>query len=135
VENEVLQAAADVIASGRAQLLAFTVGDETAWEAHLPCGGSIQVLVQPVSESGFAPALFDALAAARAEGRALAVTTDLAGGTSRVGAEPGEGAFVNLYRPARTLLIVGAVQIAQALAAYAGPLDTQVVVIDPASGS
>jgi xanthine dehydrogenase accessory factor len=61
----------------------------------------------------------------------LPVTTDLRSGVSRVGSEPGEGAFVNVYRPARTLLIVGAVQIAQALASFARPLDAHVVVIDP----
>ncbi|HEX8445640.1 MAG TPA: XdhC family protein [Sphingomonas sp.] len=131
VENEVLQAAADAIASGRSRLLDFTIGDETAWEAHLPCGGSISVLVQPVSAEGYAPAIFDALAAARAAGRSLTVTTDIAGGESRIAAEPGDGRFVNRYRPARTLLIVGAVQIAQALVQFAAPLDTRTIVIDP----
>ena len=131
VENEILFAAADVIADGEAKLLNFTVNDEAAWEAHLPCGGAISVLVQPVAERGFDPALFDAIADARAHGRALAVTTDLASGASMAADAPRDGAFVNRYRPARRLLIVGAVQIAQALAGFAAPLDAATVVIDP----
>ena len=131
VENEVLQAAAEAIANGRGRLMDFTIGDETAWEAHLPCGGSISVLVQPVSAAGYAPEIFDALAEARAAGRGLIVTTDIDSGHSRIADAPGDGRFVNRYRPARTLLIVGAVQIAQALVQFAGPLDTRTILIDP----
>ena len=131
VENEVLQAASEAIASGRSRLMDFTIGDETAWEAHLPCGGSISVLVQPVSADGYAPGIFDALAEARAAGRALTVTTEIASGVSAIADDAGDGRFVNRYRPARTLLIVGAVQIAQALVQFAAPLDTRAVLIDP----
>ena len=131
VENEVLQAAGDAIATGRGRLMDFTIGDETAWEAHLPCGGAISVLVQPVSPDGYDPAIFDALADARRAGQSLTVTTDIDSGHSRIAADPGDGRFVNRYRPARTLLIVGAVQIAQALVQFAAPLDTRAVLIDP----
>ena len=131
VENEVLQAASEAIASGRSRLMDFTIGDETAWEAHLPCGGSISVLVQPVSADGYAPGIFDALAEARAAGRALTVTTEIASGVSAIADDAGDGRFVNRYRPARTLLIVGAVQIAQALVQFAAPLDTRAILIDP----
>ncbi|WP_076069361.1 XdhC family protein [Sphingomonas montana] len=131
VENEVLQVASEAIVDGRSRLLDYTIGDETAWEAHLPCGGAISVLVQPVSPDGYRPEIFDALAEARAAGRSLSVTTDIESGQSRIAAEPGDGQFVNRYRPARTLLIVGAVQIAQALVEFASPLDTRAVLIDP----
>jgi len=131
VENEVLHAAGEAIVSGRSRLMDFTIGDETAWEAHLPCGGSIQVLVQPVSPDGYDRDIFDALAEARQAGRSLTVTTDIATGHSIIATDPGDGRFVNRYRPARTLLIVGAVQIAQALVQFAAPLDTRAVLIDP----
>lgn len=131
VENEILQAAADAIANGKSRLLDFTISDDAAWEAHLPCGGAISVLVQPVAEGAFPRSLFAALAEARASARALAITTDLASGQSKIGDDPREGAFVNRYRPPRRLIIVGAVQIAQALAAYAGPLDARTIIIDP----
>jgi xanthine dehydrogenase accessory factor len=106
-------------------LKSYGVADAAAWEAGLPCGGQIEVLVQPVSEKGFAPMLFEAIDAARAEGRSFEVATDLAAGTS------GAGDFVNRYDPPRRLLIVGAVQIAQALAGLARELGISTVVIDP----
>ena len=48
VEGAVAQVAADVLQSGRPQLLRFGVVDETAWEVGLACGGEIEVFVQPL---------------------------------------------------------------------------------------
>lgn len=125
VENDILATAADVIAGAPATLKSYGVGDSAAWEVGLPCGGTIEVLVQPVSEAGFPPVLFEAIDAARAEGRPFDVATDLATGRS------GSGDFVNRYDPPRRLLIVGAVQIAQALAGLARELGISCTVIDP----
>lgn len=125
VESDILAIAAEVIAGAPAVLKSYGVGDSAAWEAGLPCGGTIEVLVQPVSEAGFPPALFDAIAAARAQGKPFEVATDLANGRS------GGGDFVNRYDPPRRLLIVGAVQIAQALAGLARELGISCTVIDP----
>ena len=125
VETDILTTAAEVIAGAPAVLKSYGVADTAAWEVGLPCGGQIEVLVQPVSDAGFAPALFDAIDAARAEGKAFDVATDLAAGRS------GAGDFVNRYDPPRRLLIVGAVQIAQALAGLARELGISCTVIDP----
>ncbi|NML06891.1 XdhC family protein [Sphingomonas sp. G-3-2-10] len=126
VESDILATAADVIAGAPAAVRSYGVEDAAAWEVGLPCGGRIEVLVQPVSEAGFAPGLFDAIDTARAEGRSLDIATDL--GTGRSGAG---GDFVNRYDPPRRLLIVGAVQIAQALAGLAREMGIATVVIDP----
>lgn len=131
VEGDVLALAADVIASGRAERRRYGVSDASAWEVGLPCGGAIEVMVQPVSPAGFPAALLDAIVAARAEGRALSVATDLEAGTSALAHAPDPPAFVNRYAPPRRLLIVGAVQIAQRLASIAGSLNIRPVVIDP----
>lgn len=131
VEGDVLALAAEVIASGRTERRQYGVSDGSAWEVGLPCGGTIEVLVQPVSDAGFAPELFDAIEEAQANGWALAVETDLATGVSRIGQDESGGLFVNRYLPPRRLLIVGAVQIAQALAAIVVPLGIAPVVIDP----
>ena len=130
VESDIMAAAADVIAGAPFQLKRYGVADAAAWEVGLPCGGEIEVLVQPVSAEGFDPELFDRIAEARSAGQALSVTTDLASGQSSL--RPLEGAaFVNRYDPPRRLLIVGAVQIAQALAGLARELGIATVVIDP----
>ena len=130
VEGDLLASAAQVIAGGPFQLKRYGVADAAAWEAGLPCGGEIAVLVQPVGAGGFDPALFDAVAAARARGEALTVWTDLDSGVSGV-ERPAGDAFANRYEPPRRLLIVGAVQIAQALAGIARPLGIATTVIDP----
>jgi xanthine/CO dehydrogenase XdhC/CoxF family maturation factor len=48
VEGDVIAAAADVIESGKPQMLEFGVADETAWRAGLSCGGNIRVYVEKV---------------------------------------------------------------------------------------
>jgi len=131
VESDILATAADVIAGAPFQVRNYGVADAAAWEVGLPCGGEIAVMVQPVSAEGFDPELFDRIAEARDQGDALTVTTDLATGRSDARpAETGE-VFVNRYDPPRRLLIVGAVQIAQALAGLARELGIATVVIDP----
>jgi xanthine dehydrogenase accessory factor len=101
--------------------------------------------------------LLTALNAARAERRAVLVVTDLASGRQRlvaaeeVAADPladgladrlrlgrsgpvGQGdetVFVDVHVPAVRLVVVGAVHVAQALAAMAGVADLDVTVVDP----
>ena len=130
VENDILTTAADVIAGAPFSVKTYGVADAAAWEVGLPCGGEISVMVQPVSADGFDPELFDRIAEARAAGGPLSVSTDLDTGQSSL--RPLDGAaFVNRYDPPRRLLIVGAVQIAQALAGLARELGIATTVIDP----
>jgi xanthine dehydrogenase accessory factor len=128
VEGEVLANAAEVIAGGDTRRLRYGVADAAAWEVGLPCGGEIEVMVQAVGERGFPRALFDRIAADRADGRTMCLATDEATGLTTEGEE---GGFVNTYHPPRRMLIVGAVQIAQSLAMLARELDFSVTVIDP----
>ncbi|MGK6321815.1 XdhC family protein [Sphingomonas sp. DT-51] len=131
VEGDILDTAAQVIAGAPFQLKRYGVADDSAWEVGLPCGGEISVMVQPVSAEGFDPELFDRIAEARGDGRSLIVTTDLVTGHSDLRPlETGE-VFANRYDPPRRLLIVGAVQIAQSLAALTQALGIETVVIDP----
>ena len=131
VEADIMAAAADVIAGAPFQIKRYGVADAAAWEVGLPCGGEIAVMVQPVSAAGFDPELFDRIDAARDTGEALTVVTDLKTGHSDARpVETGE-VFLNRYDPARRLLIIGAVQIAQSLAQLARTLGIDTVVIDP----
>lgn len=131
VENDIMQAAAEVIAGAPFQLKQYGVADDAAWEVGLPCGGQIEVMVQPVSPTGFDPELFDRIAEARGVGKATTIFTDLDSGVSSLRAEEAARVFANRYDPPRRLLIIGAVQIAQALAPLATTLGIEVVVIDP----
>ncbi|WP_230635426.1 XdhC family protein [Sphingomonas sp. Leaf4] len=128
VESDILATAAEVIAGAPFVVKRYGVADAAAWDVGLPCGGEIEVMVQPVSPHGFDPALFEAVEAARADGRAIDLSTDLSSGVTTQGAA---GAFVNRYDPPRRLLIVGAVQIAQTLCGLARELGIATTLIDP----
>jgi xanthine dehydrogenase accessory factor len=131
VEGDVLQFAAKVIAGAPVQICDYGIADGVAWEAGLPCGGEIEILVQPVSALGFSPYLFDVIREMRDAGRTLLIGTDFETGVSRIVDSPGDEAFVNLYAPPKRLLIIGAVEIARSLARIAGQLGIAVTVIDP----
>ncbi|MGY2735858.1 XdhC family protein [Sphingomonas sp. UYP23] len=131
VEGDVLALAAEVLASGKPERRQYGVADGSAWEVGLPCGGTIEVLVQPVSDAGFPPALFDAIEHAQGCGRGVTVYTDLATGRSSLAPVAGDSVFANTYAAPRQVLIIGAVQIAQALAQIAETLGVNATVIDP----
>jgi xanthine dehydrogenase accessory factor len=73
--------------------------------------------------------LFEAIASAHAAGEPITLSTDVATGITVAGEVAGQ--FVNVYAPARRLLIVGAVQIAQSLAEIAGTVGFDVIINDP----
>jgi xanthine dehydrogenase accessory factor len=131
VEGDILDTAARIIAGEPFEVKTYGVADDSAWQVGLPCGGEISVMVQPVSAAGFDPELFDRVNEARADGRSLTVHTDLATGHSDLRPLETGTVFANRYDPPRRLLIVGAVQIAQSLAALAQTLGIDTVVIDP----
>jgi xanthine dehydrogenase accessory factor len=128
VESDVLQTAADVIAGAPFAIRRYGLAGEAVWEAGLPCGGDIVVLVQPVIALGFAPALFADIAAAQSAGHTLTIATGLETGIS---AKAETGDFVNAYLPPRRLIIVGAVEIAVSLAAVAQAAGIAVTLVDP----
>jgi len=131
VEGDVLHCAEQVIAGAPAMLRRYGVSNDAAWEVGLPCGGDIQVLVQPVSEGGFPPSLFAAIDAARAAGETLLVGTDLESGVSSMVGSADATGFVNAYLPPRRLIIVGAVEIAAPLSTIAASMGFAVTLVDP----
>lgn len=131
VEGDVLERAQMVLAGAPSVLRRYGVADDAAWEVGLPCGGDIQVLVQPVSADGFPAHLFADIMEARSAGAALSVVTDLETGRSTLLENESNAGFVNVYHPPRRLLIVGAVEIAAALAAIATSQGVDVTLCDP----
>ena len=131
VEGDVLERAHMVLAGAPPVLRRYGVADDAAWDVGLPCGGDIQVLVQPVSADGFPAHLFGDIIKARSAGAALSVVTDLESGRSVLLDDAAGAGFVNIYHPPRRLLIVGAVEIASALAAIATSQGVDVTLCDP----
>jgi xanthine dehydrogenase accessory factor len=133
VEGDVLEIASEVIADNRFAVRRYGVADGAAWEVGLPCGGDIVVLVQNVSPEHFSDDLFSAIVDARVAGHELMIGTDLKTGASRIVDSEACGLFVNCYLPPRRLIIVGAVEIASALAAIAYSMGIDVTLVDPRS--
>jgi xanthine dehydrogenase accessory factor len=155
VEAAVVVAISEAIRSRASRLMTFHVTHERAWEVGLACGGSIEVLVEPMVRP-------DVLEAARGPGGVVVPT--VIGGTALMGA-PGPLLVESLKSPSRealaalasgvvtvpsdsgdvrvflevfpkqpTLLIIGAVHVAEMLVRLARPLGYRTVVADGRSG-
>lgn len=157
IESEVVMAAAEAIAANASRVLDFGIDNDDAWSAGLTCGGSLQVLVQPVADDAacLSPAIIERCAEALTRREPLGLMTNLVSmrprlvewadaetlpdefrnrlTSGRAGLESREQAdwFIQPLRPAPTLAIVGAVHVAQPLARIAVIAGLDVVVIDP----
>ena len=148
VEGAVVAEALEALEDGRCRILDFGVSDDQAFEVGLACGGRIRVMVEPVGRGkGWNPELLEALVAARAERRAVAVAIDTANWTREIigyEADPARfdgdrsgfdeanpARFVAIHNPPLRLAIVGAAHIAQPLFMMAGVAGYAVTVIDP----
>jgi xanthine dehydrogenase accessory factor len=155
VEAAVVEAIGDAIRSGTFRLLTFHVTHERAWEVGLACGGSIEVLVEPTVRP-------DVLAAARGPGGVVVPTVlegaaptgapdpvlletlaspsreALASLASRVVTVPADAGdvrvFLEVFPRQPTLLLIGAVHVAEMLVRLARPLGYRTVVADGRSG-
>ena len=151
VEGAVVEAIGVAIRTGAPRLIRFTVTHERAWEVGLACGGSIEVFVEPVVRP-------DLLEAARGPGGVVVSTViggpvalgrpdeviaeaigpaarealaSLSCRTVMVPAPAGEvTVFLEVFPKPPTLLIVGAVHIAEALTRLAKPLGYRVIIAD-----
>jgi xanthine dehydrogenase accessory factor len=140
VEAAVVAESLEVINSGEAKMVHFGVSDETAWQVGLACGGRIEVFVQPIVWDQLSPILEQIQAG---EDVWYRISLSSSGGIERL-LSPAQidtarmieevdrrTVFLDHIQPARQLLIVGGVNLAQPLADLARKLDFSVVVIDP----
>jgi xanthine dehydrogenase accessory factor len=134
VESDVVLAAQEVIAGGPPRLLTYGITDEMAFGIGLPCGGEIDVFVEPagaqepesdvvltvVDGEGVGEKLQDEelVRAARRRGRSHLI--DL--GERKV--------FADVHAPPTRLLVYGAVDTADALCAAAQQLGWHTIVAD-----
>jgi len=109
----------------------------TADEAHrfgLPCGGTIQLAIEPLSAESQIAELIERLG----KGELVARRVDLQSGAVTLGsAKPGmslqvsESALTSIHGPRWRLLIIGAGQLSRFLAQIAVGMDYSVTVCDP----
>jgi xanthine dehydrogenase accessory factor len=113
VENEVYGEAREVLEGAPARLRTFGISDDAALQVGLPCGGEIDVFVAAAQDDLLRRAIEEVEA-----GRIVTV------------APAGEGLEL-VSRPAPRLLVVGAVDTAEALCRAASALGWHTIVADP----
>jgi xanthine dehydrogenase accessory factor len=82
VEGAVVEAALEAISSGQTRVLDFGISDDQAWDVGLACGGTIELLVEPLDAAGvrfWLEAVRPALEAERPWALALALAGPHAG--------------------------------------------------------
>ena len=151
VENAVIELAQTVIADGRQRSARFGISDGVL-STGLLCGGEIEILVEPFHRRE----ILERILAARREGRMLVRALDVESGeeklldperdTSPLGVTAAEAArndtsrrvtvdgrnwFLSVYNTPWEIVVIGAVHIAQPLAALAQSAGYRVRVIDP----
>lgn len=154
VEGAVIAEAQASLHDGKARTLRFGVSNEDAWAVGLACGGTIEILVAPVTQQR---ETYSALERAREQHRAAVLASDLSSAESRLlfpgqasadaladaavkaarrdestGVEAdGKSWFLTVFNPPLDLAIIGAVHIAQPLARMAALADYAVRIVDP----
>jgi xanthine dehydrogenase accessory factor len=139
VDARVVEEGERLLRENRAQRVTVTVDDVEAIELGLNCGAEFDLLIEPVRLDGPDPAVaaYEEATRISRSGRAAFVVTTQEGNDA-----PGRlvlpdacdvvtaGGFVERIAPADTLVLVGASDVAAALARFATALGMRVVVVD-----
>jgi xanthine dehydrogenase accessory factor len=122
------------LADAKPEVVVYGVTKEQAARFGLPCGGQLQIVLEPVSDLGTMPVLLSRVA----NGELIARTLDLETGVvslapaSRADTLRFDGRLLtSIHGPRWRLLIIGAGQLSRYLAQMAMALDYSVVVCDP----
>ena len=119
---------------GHAEIVRYGVGAEEAKRFGLPCGGTMELVLEPVTVRSRIPELLTLLAAGKRVRRELDLATaevhlsEPDGGDALVLSET---RLVSEHGPRWRLLLIGAGQLTQYLARMAQALDYAVVICDP----
>jgi xanthine dehydrogenase accessory factor len=132
VEADVAERAKAILAGGEPEVVSYGIADDEAWSVGLPCGGEIDVFVEPFAG---APPI--------ERGTSYVVVAGDGRGERWHGEQPertelreeeGRTVFVEAVLPPPRLVLVGAGDIAEAICAHARPLGWHTVVVDPRAG-
>lgn len=123
-----------IATDARPEALKYGVTAEEAHRFGLPCGGTIQLVLEPLTRASGIAALYSEVEA----GRLVVRTLDLA--TGRATLSPAQAAdglafdgerLVTIHGPRYRMLVIGAGQLSRYLCQIAAGLDYQVTVCDP----
>ncbi|MBL8449852.1 MAG: XdhC family protein [Dechloromonas sp.] len=133
-DDLIARMAAGEFAGETPQVVRYGVTAEEARRFGLPCGGTVELVIEPAPDA----AELEALATRITAGQLALRTVDLANGTTTVGTGSRGDAMawdgqrlVTVHGPAWRLLLIGAGQISRFLAPMAQALGYQVLICDP----
>lgn len=133
VENEVVLAAQEVLAGGAPRLLTYGITDDMALGVGLPCGGEIDVFVEPLGETVASGVVLTVIAGEgvgeKVRDEALARAA-LRRGRSHVVETDDRLLFADVFAEPPRLFVYGAVDTAEALCAGAKLLGWRTIVAD-----
>jgi xanthine dehydrogenase accessory factor len=159
VESDVYEHACEILEGARPQILSYGISDDLAFSVGLPCGGEIDVFVESAPEELFERLVKTIETEERAilftvvEGEPLGAELLVTESGERLGEGPdeledrvdeilrkgrntllelddGRKVFAEVYGPAPRLLVIGAVDTAEALCAAARQLGWRTIVAD-----
>jgi len=132
VEADVCERAKVVLSGATPELVTYGIADDEAWSVGLPCGGEIDVFVEPFAK---APGIERGTSYVVVAGDGVGERWhDESTNRTTLREEDGRTVFVERVAPPPRLVAVGAGDIAEALCAIARPLGWHTVVVDPRSG-
>ena len=132
VENDVILAAQEVLAGGEPRLITYGITDEMAFGVGLPCGGEIDIFVEP--DRGDESDVVLTVVAGEDVGQKLhdpeLEQAARRRGRSHVFEHEGRTIFANVSVPPPRLFVYGAIDTAEALCAAAKLLGWRTIVAD-----
>jgi len=133
VEADVAERAQLLLAGEQGpEVVSYGIADDEAWSVGLPCGGEIDVFVEPFRG---APPIEHGTSFVVVAGDGLGERWhEDERGRTELREEGGRSVFAERVQPPPRLVLVGAGDIAEAMAAIAKPLGWHTVVVDPRSG-
>src|SRR5205085_6385349 len=133
VESDVVVAAQDVLSGGEPRLVTYGITDDMAFTVGLPCGGEIDVFVEPLGEqvdSGVVLTVIRGEGVGERLGDAELERAALRRGRSHVIELGDRSVFADVFADPPRLLVYGAVDTAEALCASAKLLGWRTIVAD-----
>ena len=127
-------ASASAFESAKPAMLAYGVSKEEATRFGLPCGGTLRLVQEPLLDTAWVQSVLDRTANHQLVSRTLTLATGVVtlGDAVRGQAMQFDGStLTSLFGPRWRLLLIGAGQLSQAVAAMATALDFEVLVCDP----
>ena len=132
VEADVAERAKTILAGDPSAVVTYGIADDEAWSVGLPCGGEIDVFVEPFTA---APPIERGTSYVVVAGEGLGERWhDDTFERTELREEDGRTVFAEAIAPPPRLVAVGAGDIAEALCALARPLGWRTIVVDPRAG-